>query len=70
MAITKKQLIEMLAEYPDESIIIVQKDAEGNDYSPLAEICEGHYEPDSTDSGEIYPCAKGRGDAIVLIPIN
>jgi len=39
----------------DEHEIILQKDAEGNGYSPLSDIDdEAIYVPDSTYSGDVY----------------
>lgn len=52
-AYTVKMLKARLAEYPDDTIVIMSKDAEGNGYSPLAGVYSGHYEADSTWSGEI-----------------
>lgn len=43
-----------LAELPDEWPVILQKDAEGNGYSPLDCMGERMYEADSTWSGECY----------------
>jgi len=47
------ELKEMLSDFPDETIIILQKDGEGNGFSPLSDIYEGAYVPDSTWSGEV-----------------
>ena len=49
-----KELIEKLKEIDENLEVIVQKDYEGNDYSPLDNIWEGYYVPDSTYSGEGY----------------
>ena len=49
-----KELKELLKDIDDESIVILQKDAEGNEYSPLDGINdECVYAPDSTWSGDI-----------------
>ena len=50
--------------------VILSKDAEGNGFSPLADLGLFHYEPDSTWSGEIHPCKKGSEDCVVFDPIN
>lgn len=53
---TVGQLKKLLAAIPDDHLVILQKDAEGNGYSPLADV-EGRnnvYVPDSTWSGEVY----------------
>jgi hypothetical protein len=50
-----KELKEIIANLPDDMEIIVQKDSEGNGYSPL--YCadpDAIYIPDSTYSGEVY----------------
>lgn len=55
--------------------VIVAKDAEGNDYSPLADLGLDKYIADSTWSGELihpddvpdYPEAE---DVIALWPVN
>jgi hypothetical protein len=49
-----KQLIEYLQQFPDDTEIVLQKDAEGNGYSPLAGADHGYYVPDSTWSGDFY----------------
>lgn len=54
-------------------MVIVQKDGEGNDYSPLAGFWVGKYIPSSTWSGEMNDgLAEGaEGDkALVLYPVN
>lgn len=49
-----KELIEKLKNVDPERIIVMSKDAEGNDYSPLYDIDdEMVYVPDSTWSGEV-----------------
>lgn len=70
---TVKQLIEKLSELPPETLVILQKDGEGNGYSPLAGVDLGTYRPDSTWSGErIDPENKEPGDkaAAFLSPVN
>ena len=49
-----KELIKMLKEEDPEREVIMSKDREGNDYSPLSDFGEGTYVPDSTWSGDIY----------------
>lgn len=59
-----KELREVLADYPDDMEVIVQADAEGNGYSPLAGTEEAWYDaevdedihPDDYDA-EDYPDA-------------
>jgi hypothetical protein len=50
-----QQLREKLANLPDDMEVILQKDSEGNGYSPLADAdTDAVYIPDSTYSGEVY----------------
>lgn len=51
------ELRELLAEYgdlPDSTPVILQKDGEGNYYSPLDGGDRGMYLADGTYSGEVY----------------
>lgn len=51
-----KELREVLAEYPDDMEVILQKDAEGNGYSPLAGAESSMYQAEEEWSGEaIHP---------------
>jgi len=71
--VTVKQLIAKLSKLPPAAIVVVQKDGEGNGYSPLDDLDLGTYRPDSTWSGErIDPSDKGPGDkaAVFLAPVN
>jgi hypothetical protein len=50
-----KELIEELSKLDPESQVILQKDAEGNGYSPLYAVDgDAVYLPDSTWSGDVY----------------
>lgn len=49
-----KELMEILQEFDPETEVILQKDAEGNGYSPLHFYYSGYYVADSTHSGSIY----------------
>jgi hypothetical protein len=52
--ITVGELREKLAQLPDDMPVILEKDAEGNGYSPLAAVStDERYEPESTWSGEV-----------------
>lgn len=52
---TVKELKAELENLPDEMEVILQKDAEGNGYSPLSGAdSDAVYEPESTWSGEVY----------------
>lgn len=49
-----KDLKKLLETVDDERIVIMSKDSEGNDFSPLSSLDdESAYESDSTYSGEI-----------------
>lgn len=50
---TVKELIEELAELPQNSLVIMSKDAEGNSYSPYYEFWEGSYMAESSYQGEM-----------------
>lgn len=47
-----KELRDALYDYPDNLEVILQKDAEGNGYSPLAGAADAMYQAESTWSGE------------------
>ena len=49
---TVTELIEELTKLNGDRQVILQKDGEGNGYSPLAGIWSGKYEADCTWSGE------------------
>lgn len=51
---TVKQLIGQLQECDPDDVVILSKDEEGNGFSPLAELGDGVYVPDSTWSGEVH----------------
>lgn len=48
------ELIAELQELPPNSQIILQKDSEGNDYSPLMGAALGIYVPDNSYSGLVH----------------
>jgi len=53
---TVKELLKELEDTDPETEVILQKDGEGNGYSPLAGVdIDTVYIPDSTWSGDIYP---------------
>ena len=47
-------LRELLSNLPDDMEVILQKDAEGNGYSPLKGVDVAVYVPNSTWSGDVY----------------
>jgi hypothetical protein len=80
--ITVAQFRDLLADQPDDAIVVLSKDAEGNGFSPLsAPLGSAWYVPESTWSGEVFPIGPDAdGDiyepdgqelfAVVLDPIN
>ena len=51
----RKELYEIIKDLPDDMEIILQKDSEGNDYSPLAGVDpDCIYIPENTWSGTVY----------------
>lgn len=64
-----KELIEILKPLDPEAEVILSKDAEGNNYSPLSDYSSGKYIPDSTWSGE-FESRRGKYNAICLWPTN
>ena len=61
---TVAELIEELRKLPPESEVILQKDSEGNGYSPLHAV-DGNaiYKPDTTWSGEVISTEWSARDA-------
>lgn len=85
---TKDELIRELQESsaPGDTVIVMSKDAEGNGYSPLADLSLGMYDAECTWAGEVYMTDEARENtgipdeysaapdtavlAIVLGPVN
>ena len=55
MTMTVKELIDVLHSFPSDAQVIIQKDGEGNDYSPLY-CADGNaiYVPETTWSGIVH----------------
>lgn len=52
---TVQELRDALKDLPDDMQVILQKDGEGNGYSPLAAVdADAIYVADSTWSGDVY----------------
>jgi hypothetical protein len=50
-----KELIFELQKMPQDLQVIIQKDSEGNNYSPLNSVdSDCIYSPDTADSGEVH----------------
>ena len=52
---TVGDLLDYFAAQPRDRKVILQKDGEGNGYSPLASADEGLYVADTASSGEVHP---------------
>lgn len=53
--ITVGELRERLKDVPDDTPVILSKDAEGNRHSPLSSVHDDYvYEPDTGWSGQVY----------------
>ncbi len=50
---TVRELIKSLAELDPNAYVVLQKDCEGNGYSPLDTLRAGKYKPENTWSGEV-----------------
>ena len=69
--LTIKQFIKKLSKLPQDAIVVMSKDAEGNGFSPLSEGSTEFYLPNSTYSGDLVETKeKGAKQAVVLWPIN
>ena len=66
---TVGELIAMLTEVEPHLPVILQKDAEGNGYSPLAGGEEACYEPDTEWSGEVFNDEMNT-NCVVLWPMH
>lgn len=63
MSVTLGELRRKLAEFdhlPEDTVVVVAKDGEGNDFSPLDELQEGMYLVETTWSGEHYMTEEQR----------
>lgn len=69
------ELISMLSQLPPDSLVVLQRDSEGNGYSPCLGAEAAVYEANSSWSGEVphpddaseYPNAV---PCVVLFPVN
>tara|TARA_R110000868_G_scaffold66014_4_gene196981 strand:- start:1986 stop:2192 length:207 start_codon:yes stop_codon:yes gene_type:complete len=64
------ELIEQLQKYPANFTVIIQKDGEGNDYSPLAGSETALYVPESNWSGSIRYDDESYDNSVILSPVN
>lgn len=78
----RKELYEIIKDLPDDTEIILQKDSEGNDYSPLAGADPNCiYIPKTSYNGTVYSTElnekdydmdeiKSKPKVLVLYPVN
>jgi hypothetical protein len=75
---TVGELIKELAGCPGDALVVMSKDGEGNDFSPLSEVATGDYVAESTWGGHLRDSEydeeedgpDGAVKAIVLWPTN
>lgn len=69
---TVKQLKILLHEHPDDAIVVISRDAEGNGHSPLSQVYPGKYYPFNTWSGEFYgeDDVRDGQQCVALFPVN
>lgn len=71
VSMTVGQLCEALSGMDSDTLVVLSKDGEGNEFSPLSEVGKGRYRADTTWSGELI---EGEDDgavkAVVLWPTN
>jgi hypothetical protein len=64
MAMLVKDLLEALKELPPDAEVILQKDGEGNGYSPLEAVdADAVYVPETTWMGSVYSADWSADDA-------
>jgi hypothetical protein len=64
MAMLVKDLIEALKDLPPDAEVILQKDGEGNGYSPLSGVdADAVYIAETTWAGEVYSAGWSADDA-------
>lgn len=62
--LTVKQLIDALAGLPPTMPVIIQRDSEGNGFSPLSEVTRDCvYTAETAWRGEVFDCAWTPADA-------
>lgn len=70
---TVRDLKRILAELPDDSLVVVASDAEGNGYHPLMEIwTSGAYREDGSYGSEVVDKQTRKSDrpCITLVPMD
>ena len=72
-----KDLKRFIEGLPDDMLVVLAKDAEGNDFSPLADSSVGYYFPATTWHGDFVggdndedDRPEGECNAVCLGPVN
>ncbi len=68
MSLTVKDLRDLLDGLPDDMLVVLSKDAEGNGYSPLEEAEQAMYLPESSWAGERYPTPEELARLVLVDP--
>lgn len=50
---TVAELIKELKKQPQDAMVVMSRDSEGNSYSPLADLGQGRYEEETSWSGQL-----------------
>jgi hypothetical protein len=68
---TVAELIAKLSALPEDSLVVMSEDSEGNGFSPLAELGADNYAADTSSSGELTDDEdEGVVPAVVLWPVR
>lgn len=68
---TVAELVAELQAMPQDHIVVMSSDGEGNDYSPLDDTEQGYYMPRSSWSGSMAHEADGLPEnCVILWPTN
>lgn len=71
-----RDLIKELMQYPEDALVVMASDGEGNSHSPLSGVDGVFYVPDNTWSGTVYDKNDAEvnelefQDAVVFFPTN
>jgi hypothetical protein len=71
--VTVKELREFLARFPDNALVVMFSDGEGNGVSPLSEAYRGRYQAENGWSGVFATDSDDERDgeiAVAFTPIN
>jgi hypothetical protein len=66
---TVRELIAQLSTFPEDALVVLSEDAEGNGFSPLSDLSAEVYEAETTWSGELSDSDE-EPNSVVLWPVN